>query len=655
MKLKFTLFLPIVFFTTLAVGQTRAQDSLALRSLYTATDGSNWLDDNNWNTGPINSWNGISLKTNLVWDIILPNNNLKGSISSSSFPVGHLLGTVNLENNQIEDIPNNIDADVIILNGNRLTFQDLYPYKGKTDFEYINQDSVEMEVNIFAIHRGQLTLETLTDNGLSDIQYQWYRNDQELSGETNSELIFKCILPSQAGVYTCKISHPDFPLLTIQRRAITVIVSDDVPNAGLTDRTCQSSHILSGTSPALGVGTWSKLNGNGVLADPLNPNTSVSNIAAGDNVFRWTVVHPNCTDEYTDVIIKKDTVGEFPFAGTDQVICDSSFIMNATPLTYGVGSWTLIKGTAEIIQGTNAFTKLISVNSGENIFRWNADNGACASFFDEVMITRVVPITSIYAGKDTSLCGTDLFLDAVEEKNIYGTWSLIEGTAVIDEVEMGSSRIYNLDAGTNKFVWTADNACNLPIQDTVNVIVHPFIYATPGNDTALFFTPTSPLALASDTAATGGTGDYAYTWTPEDYLVSPHKSTGDFNPPELGYYTFQLKVSDIFGCSDSVFKTIEVKQAVTIEIPTLFTPNHDGLNDQLILLGIESYPTSEFIVMDKLGKLVYEQTGYDNSWSGIGNKGAYSGEQLPEDTYFYYLDLGQGKSRIQKGFFVIKR
>jgi gliding motility-associated-like protein len=651
----FILYLPLILLANTVLGQTRAQDSLSLRSFYTVTEGGQWLDDNNWNIGPLDYWNGIALENNLVWDVVLPDNNLTGSITSSDFPTDHALGTVNLSDNHIDNIPDNINAEKLILSGNRLTFQHLYPYKNQSDLEYSDQDSVEMRLTVFATHRGQLTLETTTDNAVPNIAYQWYKNGQPLVGDTISTLDFDCVVPTTAGAYSCKISHPDFPLLTIQRRAITVLVSNDAPNAGSDDRTCQSSHILSGTTPSTGIGSWSSLIGDGDIANPLNPNTSVSKMTAGNHRYRWTVSHPNCMDEYADVNIKKDTTGEFPYAGADSVVCDSSFFMSATPLTYGIGSWTTIKGHANIIQGTNASTKLISVAPGENIFRWNANNGACISFFDEVTITRVVPITGTYAGRDTSLCGTDLFLNAAKVKNVYGVWSIIAGTGVIDEMEDDSSRIYNLDAGTNKFVWTADNVCYQPIKDTVNVIVHPFIYATPGLDTALFFTPTTPLALARQRAANGGTGYYGYSWTPNEYLVSPNTASGDFNPPDLGYYTFQLVVSDIFGCSDSIFKTIEVKQAIEIEIPTLFTPNNDGVNDNLILLGIESYPESEFIVLDKLGKLVYEKTAYDNTWAGIGNKGHYSGVQLPADTYYYYLDLGQGKSRIQKGFFVIKR
>jgi gliding motility-associated-like protein len=655
MKFKFSLFLTCTFFINFVFGQSRAQDSLLLTSFYTATAGQTWTDANNWNSGPLNSWKGITLKSDLVWNIILPKNNLKGSITAADFPVGHPLGIVNLSENLIEDIPSGIVADTLIVTQNKLTFQDLYPYKGKTFLSYSNQDSVEMRMTMLGVHRGQLTIQTAIDTSVPNIKYQWYKNGLKLVGDSAASLAFQCVVPTNAGTYTCRITHPDFPLLTVHRRAITLLVTNDSPNPGLNNRVCQSNYTLSGIAPKTGMGTWSKISDAGVISDPLNPNSSVSGMMAGNNTFRWTVTHPNCADEYKDVVIKKDTVGEFPFAGADQVICDTSFIMNATLLNYGTGSWTVVKGTANIIQSTNAKTKLIQIAQGENIFRWSANNGACESFFDEVMITRVMPLTNTYSGRDTALCGTDLFLDAKEVKNVYGSWSLIQGTATIDNAAVGASRIYGLDAGTNTFVWTADNACNQPIKDTVNVIVHPFIHAIPGADTTLFYTPTTPLGLVVSTPATGGTGAYIYEWSPAEYLDSPKKASGDFNPPYLGYYTFQLKVTDIHGCADSAFKTIEVIQAITIEIPTLFTPNHDGNNDILILLGIESYPKSEFVVMDKLGKLVYKQKAYDNTWSGIGNEGAYVGQELPEDTYFYYLDLGLTKSRIQKGFFVIKR
>ena len=136
----FILYLPLILLANTVFGQTRAQDSLSLRSFYTATEGGQWLDDNNWNIGPLDYWYGISLENNLVWDVILPGNNLTGSITSSDFPIDHALGTVNLSDNHIDNIPDSINAESLNVGGNSLTFEDLYSYKGDTAFRYANQD-----------------------------------------------------------------------------------------------------------------------------------------------------------------------------------------------------------------------------------------------------------------------------------------------------------------------------------------------------------------------------------------------------------------------------------------------------------------------------------------------------------------------------------
>jgi gliding motility-associated-like protein len=60
---------------------------------------------------------------------------------------------------------------------------------------------------------------------------------------------------------------------------------------------------LSATSPSAGVGTWSLVSGYGVIADPLDPLTGVSQLAEGYNTFRWTVSNGACNDVTDDVII----------------------------------------------------------------------------------------------------------------------------------------------------------------------------------------------------------------------------------------------------------------------------------------------------------------------------------------------------------------
>ncbi|WP_350284985.1 Calx-beta domain-containing protein [uncultured Croceitalea sp.] len=81
----------------------------------------------------------------------------------------------------------------------------------------------------------------------------------------------------------------------------------------------------------------------------------------------------------------------------------------------------------------------------------------------------------------------------------------------------------------------------------------------------------------------------------------------------------------------------------------LFSPNGDGVNDMLILVGHQSFPNSSLQVFDRYGNSVYEKTNYDSTWDGTGENG-----DLPKGTYFYILDLGDG-TEVTKGWIQIIR
>ncbi|MFK7936328.1 MAG: gliding motility-associated C-terminal domain-containing protein, partial [Saprospiraceae bacterium] len=69
-----------------------------------------------------------------------------------------------------------------------------------------------------------------------------------------------------------------------------------------------------------------------------------------------------------------------------------------------------------------------------------------------------------------------------------------------------------------------------------------------------------------------------------------------------------------------------------------FSPNNDGLNDYFNIDGLENYPDHEVKVFNRNGQLIFEATDYQNDWSGTSGL-----EELPEDTYFYIIDLGNGE------------
>jgi gliding motility-associated-like protein len=85
-------------------------------------------------------------------------------------------------------------------------------------------------------------------------------------------------------------------------------------------------------------------------------------------------------------------------------------------------------------------------------------------------------------------------------------------------------------------------------------------------------------------------------------------------------------------------------------VPYGFSPNSDGLNDELIIENIELYEQSNLVIFNRWGNIVYEVDKYDNNdpWTGAANKGIRLGNGiLPAGVYFYILDLGDDERILE--------
>lgn len=111
-----------------------------------------------------------------------------------------------------------------------------------------------------------------------------------------------------------------------------------------------------------------------------------------------------------------------------------------------------------------------------------------------------------------------------------------------------------------------------------------------------------------------------------------------FGRLEPGSYT--ILVRDSIGCE--VTQTIEVVEDLQLFIPTLFTPNGDGLNDQFEIRNLPG--GSSLSVKDRWGKEVFSADPYGNDWEA---------KDLENGTYFWVLEMpGQG---TRSGWIVIQR
>ncbi len=97
---------------------------------------------------------------------------------------------------------------------------------------------------------------------------------------------------------------------------------------------------------------------------------------------------------------------------------------------------------------------------------------------------------------------------------------------------------------------------------------------------------------------------------------------------------------------------------VDIFIPSGFSPNHDGVNDQFVIT--RPYNTTiNLEIYNRWGNPVYISPDYKNDWDGRGNQpNRILGNDLPDGTYYYIVlatDKNTGSVRKFAGFITLKR
>jgi len=76
-----------------------------------------------------------------------------------------------------------------------------------------------------------------------------------------------------------------------------------------------------------------------------------------------------------------------------------------------------------------------------------------------------------------------------------------------------------------------------------------------------------------------------------------------------------------------------------IIVYTGFSPNGDQINDYLRIEGLDKYPKHELTVFNRWGNVVLNTKDYKNDWYG-----EWLGEDLPDGTYFYVIEDGEGRT-----------
>lgn len=269
-----------------------------------------------------------------------------------------------------------------------------------------------------------------------------------------------------------------------------------------------------------------------------------------------------------------------------------------------------------------------------------ASVGKC--FATDAIKVNVVPYPVAAAGNDASICyGTTTQLNA----NITGAdflWS--PANSLVNSNTL--TPIAGPQQTTDYVLQVTDTlGCPKPVYDTVTVKVIPKVKAFAGNDTVVV--RVQPLQLA----ATGGT---KYHWYPSSGLSNPDV----YNPlvtfsDGVDTLLYSVKVSTPEGCfsTDSI-RIFVFETQPEVFIPTAFTPNGDGRNDEFrpTVAGMKHF--FYLRVYNRWGQLLFNSGRPDIGWDGT-----FKGTRQASGTYVYTISAVDytNKSYFRKGTFVLIR
>ncbi len=331
------------------------------------------------------------------------------------------------------------------------------------------------------------------------------------------------------------VDDPEAPTATKSPNVAGVCEGTTLTITGVTDMgggtgTCNLEYRFNTGS---GFGSWSgtipsfaAIEGTNVIE--VRKSCSGNGCDPATNSFFWTVAaNPTVAD-----------------AGTDQDNCNSgSFTLAANSPIVGIGSWSVIAGSAAVSTPTSPSSPVTGVPLGTSAtLRWTIASGACTSSTDDVVLTNETPPSSAVITSTNYTCsGSKFELVGGNPAIGDGSWSIIAGTATLTP-ELALPRLADLEAiDFNSTVTARYTVTNGPSS------------ACPDNTQEVDLDFLTELATAADPSVTctpiptGGVQYWASSGGEKLYLAL------DPNNNNIGATSVELPGADAFSSPESYF------------------------------------------------------------------------------------------------------
>ena len=200
--------------------------------------------------------------------------------------------------------------------------------------------------------------------------------------------------------------------------------------------------------------------------------------------------------------------------------------------------------------------------------------------------------------------------------------------------------IDDLDVGDYAFTLTDNKACVYTDELRIEEIPPPLI--TVVND--IEFELGSSASIYTDAPSTDM---LEYNWSPGIGL-----SCVDCSDPIVDVFNdqdYELTVTNEAGCFSLYKVNVKVEKNYRVYIPTAFSPNRDGVNDELVIHANATVDKiRSFDVFDRWGNHIYSEQNMTANDSSISWDGTYRGKELEPGLFVYFTEIEYIDGEVEK-------
>jgi gliding motility-associated-like protein len=380
-------------------------------------------------------------------------------------------------------------------------------------------------------------------------------------------------------------------------------------------------------------GQTATLTANGATFLQWSPGTNLSCTSCPNPVFSGT-------ESTTYSVTMYDMTGcsqVFPvnvvFGNGDLGVRDSTINVCAgsqTALTLGSPSANYTITPATGLSCSNCYNPTLTATQNTT-YQINANISGC-----EQNGTWTVNVTPISADAGQDIIGCETIETTLGSPATAGTsyqWLPATNLSAANVAQPNLS-INTTSPINQNYTLVVTNANGCSATDVINVMLTVTPQLNIAQPDTLFEGNTTTLT------ATGAPTNATYQWSPTDNLSKPNEATTQASPSQTTTYTLTVNTPE--GCEAITTVTIPVIEPPKLLLPSSFSPNNDGVNDILRLVGRDVSEILSFEVYNRWGERVFESNNIADGWDGT-----YRAQPQMVGTYAYVVKYRYTDSEVK--------